>query len=567
MGKTTSYTLFLAALVLAIALGDARPERARAQSGAADFLPGLILVGLRPGAALDSVLSGAEAHTASSPGFNGERPLELRREARDRLPQLGVYGVRTAPGQEEAALQALLADPGVAFAERDVRVQVAPLAALPNDPGLRYQWGLEKIGAPGAWALEEPAKPAVIAILDSGLQLDHPDLAPNLWTNPGEIPANDLDDDGNGWVDDVYGWRFERYYDTTVQTYVNAGSNDVQDDFGHGTHVAGIAAAAADNGEGAAGVAPRAQLMTVKVLDDTGAGWYSDIADGILYAADNGADVINLSLGAAYPSGVLERAAAYARERGVVIVAAAGNTSGPVLYPAALPDVLAVAASDQQDEPAVFSSYGPQVDLAAPGVNIYSTWYNGGYLTQSGTSMAAPHVAGTAALLRAARPDLGPAEITALLTGSTDDLAGPGYDQVTGWGRLNAHRALVQVSPEPDLWIRLRGPVFAPSGEITGYTVEYGNRGGGTAAGVRITGEGPASFNLAPVAWTIEELAPGGETQVQIIQVEGFDPGTVIHLSATIASDSQESLTENNMAEASITFANLVYLPWMGRGN
>jgi subtilisin family serine protease len=183
--------------------------------------------------------------------------------------------------------------------------------------------------------------------------------------------------------------------------------------------------------------------MPVKVLDQYGNGWYSDIAAGIIYAADNGAQVINLSLGGKEDSQALRDAVDYARSRGALVVAATGNDGGAVLYPAAYAPVLAVAATDRLDQVAYFSNRGSQVDVAAPGVDIYSTWpWVTGYFTKSGTSMAAPHVAGVAALIRSERPDLTGDQIAQIITSTAHDVAEPGWDINSGWGRIDAYAAV-----------------------------------------------------------------------------------------------------------------------------
>ena len=225
--------------------------------------------------------------------------------------------------------------------------------------------------------------------------------------------------------------------------YIPAGNANVTDDFGHGTHVAGIAAAATNNGIGIAGVSWGARVMPVKVLDQYGNGWYSDIADGIVYAADNGAKIINLSLGGAAASQTLCQAAAYAQQKGALLVAATGNAGAAVLYPAACDGVLAVAATDRSDQRASFSNYGPEVDLAAPGVDIYSTWpWLDGYFTKSGTSMAAPHVSGVAALVWSRWPEWDNIEVSRRIMETAVDVDVSGWDPYTGWGRLDAAAAL-----------------------------------------------------------------------------------------------------------------------------
>jgi subtilisin family serine protease len=182
--------------------------------------------------------------------------------------------------------------------------------------------------------------------------------------------------------------------------------------------------------------------MVVKVLDDNGDGYYSGLAAGLAYAADNGAAVANLSLGGSASSDILQEAIDYAHARGTLIVAASGNTNTDIQYPAACDNVLAVAASTSRDERAAFSCYGPEQDLSAPGTSILSTCVGDDYCYKSGTSMAAPHVAGLAALIYAQRPAFGPDQVAQILQESAQDIGDPGWDPFTGWGRIDAYRAL-----------------------------------------------------------------------------------------------------------------------------
>jgi subtilisin family serine protease len=392
------------------------------------YRPGAVLIGLRPGvpaAALDTALA--------AQGWLPESHIE----------PLRLVSVAVPPGHELVAIAALRRLPGVAFAELDYRGQAAE---VPNDPAWARQWALPKINAPAAWDVVTGTTDLTIAAVDTGIQLAHPDLAGKIWTNAGEIPGNWIDDDGNGKIDDVHGWHF---YHGSNGPAENA---NVEDDNGHGTHVAGIAAAATNNGVGIAGLSWGGRLMPVKALDQWGNGWYSDIAAGIVYAADNGARIINLSLGGAAASSALCAAAAYAHQRGAVLIAATGNAAGAVFYPAACDHVVAVAASDQADRWASFSNFGPQVDLAAPGVEIYSTWPKvDGYFTESGTSMAAPHVAGVAALVWSRWPAWPNDAVARQITETAVDLGSQGWDPYFGWGRVDAAAAVGAgpVTPTP----------------------------------------------------------------------------------------------------------------------
>ena len=281
-------------------------------------------------------------------------------------------------------------------------------AMTPNDPLFSQQWDLAKMQLAQAWDLATGSG-VVVAVVDTGADASHPDLAGQL----------------------VAGYNF-----------VGNNSNTT-DDNGHGTHVAGTVAALTNNGLGVAGIAYNAKVMPVKVLDSTGAGSYTAIINGITYAADHGARVINMSLGGYSYSASLQEAVNYAWNRGVVIVAAAGNdnTSSPS-YPAACQNVIAVAATDQNDNKASFSNYGAHISVAAPGVSILSTVRGGSYAAWNGTSMASPHVAGLAALVISQSPSRTNAQVRQIMEQSADDKGTSGWDKYFGWGRVNAYRAL-----------------------------------------------------------------------------------------------------------------------------
>lgn len=297
----------------------------------------------------------------------------------------------------------------------------AAAAARAHDTHRQIQWALDRLAAEDLW--EQAAASGVdptgvdVAVLDTGVDDSHPDLAGAV--GPG--------------ID-----------------YVAPGGDGTADGHGHGTHVAGVIAAVANNGVGITGFAPGMTITPVRVLDDTGSGWDSDIAEGIVYAVDHGAEVINLSLGSTSP-GVSATAVEYAVARGVVVLAAAGNeraAGNPVTYPAAYPDVIGVAASDRYDAIASFSNTGSYVDLTAPGVSIAST-VPGGYSYMSGTSMATPYAAAVAGFLAAADPSLSPAQVTATLTGTADDLLTSGRDDSSGYGLVDPREALCAVAGCP----------------------------------------------------------------------------------------------------------------------
>ncbi len=383
------------------------------------------------------------------------------------IPQLGLVTVAVPSAQVDTALASLEQDEAVVYAEPDARAWAMD---APNDPGWIEQWGLQKINAPLAWRATTGSPDVVVALVDSGVTVNHPDLANQLWVNPAEIPANGVDDDGNGKIDDVWGWHF--YLGSDGQSYVPMEDGHVTDDYGHGTHVAGIVGAETNNGIGVAGVAGGSRLMTVKVIDEFGLTWYSLIVQGIVYAVDNGAQVINLSLGGATPSQALQDAVDYAWTHGVVVVAAAGNNGEAVLYPAACGHVLAVAATDVNDHAPSWSNDGPQVDVAAPGADIYSTWpWQDGYWTESGTSMAAPHVSGLASLVRSLQPAWTPAQVTQIITATARDVNVGGWDPYTGWGRIDAGAALSQIVQQRVDLLQNIEPLVQHPGALVTYTI------------------------------------------------------------------------------------------------
>lgn len=360
-----------------------------------------------------------------------------------------------------AALLAFKQDPNVAFVEPDYRVSVQQ---EPNDSSFPSQYALNNTGqsggiadadldAPEAWEITTGDHDTIVAVIDTGVDYNHPDLAANIWTNLAEIPGNNIDDDHNGYVDDVHGYDF-----------ANHDGNPMDDNF-HGTHVAGIIGAVGDNGIGIAGVNWHVQIMALKFLDASGGGYESDAIDALNYAVANGAVVSNNSWGGIGFSQAFQTAIRNAADHGHIFVAAAGNDSSNndtlPFFPASYdePNLISVAATDNTDNLAYFSNYGANsVDLAAPGVNILSTFptqvttamlakgFGPNYGTISGTSMATPHVAGVVALVRSVHPDWTYDEVIQQIVGSVDLI--PGLQTITG-GRVNAAAAVD--NPAPDL--------------------------------------------------------------------------------------------------------------------
>ncbi len=356
-----------------------------------------------------------------------------------RIAKLDVYRIRIPEHSSvEEMVYAFDRNPDVLYAEPNY---IARITATPNDLLFREQYALhnsgQDIGAPGSpsgtpsadikapqgWEETKGSQATVIAILDTGIDLLHPDLQSKVISG------------GRDFVNDDF---------------------DATDDNWHGTHVAGIAAAETNNDEGIAGVAWNCMLLPVKVLDEEGEGYYSWIAEGIRWAADEGADVISMSFGGPTEGAILADALNYAKASGVVCVASAGNDDESVYYPAAYDEYcIAVAATDYNDERPSWSNPGPEVDVAAPGVRIIScapTWFWGPgsfpYGYAEGTSQAAPHVAGLAALIKDLKPWLRPDEIMDIIRYTAEDVnsgTSPGFDEFIGYGRINMDTALVPI--------------------------------------------------------------------------------------------------------------------------
>jgi subtilisin family serine protease len=361
---------------------------------------------------------------------------------RTTLSHINVHIVNVPPGEEEAFLAALRNDPSIEFAERDA---LAEAAFIPNDPYVLSgaEWHLAKIQAPAAWDLSTGTPDVLVAVLDSGIDGGHPDLLQA--TVPGyDFVSND---------------------------------SDTTDDFGHGTAVAGTIIAAGNNNLGVAGIAYGCKLLPVKVVNASGFAAYSTVAQGIRFAVEQGAKVINLSIAGDTPSSALQSAIDYAWSNNVVVVAAAGNSGNSLpQYPAACNHVLGVSATEPDDSLASFSSFGSSVSLSAPGDNIWTTQIAPAapYGSWRGTSFASPLVAGAAALLVSVNPSLSCTQVVGLLETTADDLGIAGYDAAFGYGRLNVYRAVAIAAALPGAEVSTNTspitnppPVFPPQTNVS----------------------------------------------------------------------------------------------------
>ncbi|MEK6748832.1 MAG: S8 family serine peptidase [Pseudomonadota bacterium] len=382
----------------------------------------------------------ARARVLSAAGVPSSNGVSL-------VPGLTLAAV--PPGQTVAqAINTLSQSTSVLYVEPDY---VLSANVLVNDTRFSLQWGLHNtaqsggkvdadIDAPEAWDLQTGAANTVIAVIDTGVDYNHPDLTANIWSNTGEIPGNGVDDDGNGYIDDVRGWNFA---DNT---------NNPIDLNNHGTHVAGIIAASGNNATGVTGVNWLAKIMPLRFMDANGSGTTSNAIRALEYAVRNGARISNNSWGGPSPSRALSDAIIAANNAGHLFVTAAGNVAGDIdatpEYPASfnIPNIVTVASTDQSDNLSSFSNFGAvSVDLAAPGSQIHSTLRNNRYGSFSGTSMAAPFVAGVAGLVLSQNAGLTVAQIKSALLNNVDPLPGLQGKMVSG-GRLNAFKAVSAVA-------------------------------------------------------------------------------------------------------------------------
>jgi thermitase len=376
-------------------------EKTGAAALSAPAVPGQFLVKFQPGFA-------AAERAKAAGALNGKLIHRINALDIDLLEFPALKGSVSAKAVEQV-LNSLKQNPNVLFVEPNLIVKAD---FVPNDPGYSQQWGWDVIDAPEAWDTTQGSSSTVIAIVDTGVQRNHPDLDAKIVAGYDFVDNDAAPDDGNG----------------------------------HGTHVAGTTAAETHNATGGAGLCPNCSIMPVRVLDNSGSGTLQAVADGIIWAADNGAKVINMSLGAASGAATLQSAVDYAWGKGVFLACAAGNDgSSSPNYPAYYSNCFAVASTTSSDTRSSFSNYGSWVEAAAPGSSIYSTWTGSSYNTISGTSMATPHVAGLAGLL--ASQGLTNAQIRDRIMATADPISGTG----TYWtaGRINAKNAVNGQTPPP----------------------------------------------------------------------------------------------------------------------
>ena len=536
-----------------------------------EYVPGELLVKFR---------SGVSRHLARATHRSfGSRPIKrFRRINVDHIKIPEDWSV-----EEAVAIYRL--DPDVEYVEPNYirRAFLTP----PNDPDFDKQWGLHNTGmevdgtistedadidAPEAWETQTGSNSVVIAVIDTGADLDHEDLTENIWRNNGEdwvdgSPGyNGVDDDGNEKIDDYYGWNFVN--DDNVPDDDNS-----QDESYHGTHVSGIIAAKGDNEVGITGVCWSASIMPLKMLDANGNGTVAHGIEAINYAIDNGASIINVSLGGTYPSQSEYKAIESARDAGLLFIAAAGNggednDSDPV-YPASydLDNIVAVAASDFNDNLASWSNYGStSVDVAAPGVDIYSTKADNSYQYQSGTSMASPHVVGLAALIWAEDDSLTYSEVKERILNGVDII--PTMNgKVLMSGRINANNSINPLPHVPDPPGQLAAGALSSnqidltwtdnSSDESGFKIERKTGSEGTYSQIATVGADVESYSdtgLSEVTkyyYRLSAFSPAGSSSYSDEANAATYPAAPANLSATAVSILQIDLswTDNSSRE------------------
>lgn len=474
------------------------------------FVPGELLIQIKPGVAKGDVDNLVHAHGGVNAG-----EIENIKVRRIKVPEHALEQVK----------KALSNNPNLTFVEENF---IAEAGYVPNDPKYSSQWHLPTIEAPGAWDLTTDAQGVPIAIIDSGVDPTHPDLVGNL----------------------IAGYNF-------------IGNNtDTQDVLGHGTAVAGSAAAMTDNATGVASVAGNSPIMPLVVLNANDSATYYDIARAINYAADQGVRIMNISIGGTSYSSTLQNAVNYAWDKGAVIIAAAHNYSTDTpYYPAACTNVVAVSATTSSDTLASFSNYGNWIDISAPGTYILTTSRGGGYGNWNGTSFSSPITAGVAALILSANPSLTNVQVVDILTQSADDLGSTGFDTYFGYGRVNAFQstqAALDAAPEEDTIdpsVAITSPQDGTTvnGSLT-VSVSATDEGGVDQVDLYVDGELLASDTISPYtfAWDTYAYANSDhELMAVAYDISGNDGWSSV-ITVTVANESETDTVAPLVAVTSI---------------
>lgn len=427
-------------------------------------------------------------------------------KSRGRLRQINAHVVELPAGADEVAvMQAMKKDRRLKYVELDMAVTPA---AIVSDPSFSKSWALQKIQTPSAWDTTSGSG-IIIAVLDTGVETSHPDLAANM----------------------VPGWNF---FDNNSNT---------SDPNGHGTAVAGAAAAVANNGAGSAGAAWGAKIMPVRIASPDAWAYWSTVAQGVYWAADNGAKVVNISYNGVSGSSTVQAAAQYLRNKGGVAIVAAGN-SGGLENIAANDALLSVSATNESDVRTSFSSYGAYVDVSAPGINIYTPYRGGGYINAWGTSFSSPIVAATAALMMSANSRLGPADIDRILKSTSADLGVAGFDQYYGYGRVDASRAVAAAktyvaSDTQAPTVSIASPISGKVSGVVAVDVKYSDNVGVTRTELYVNGSKIATDSTSPFAfaWSTAAYADGSYSLVVKAYDAAGNVGTSPSVAVTLGND------------------------------
>jgi|GEM_PF-3441034 len=503
-------------------------------AGVAAFQSDSILIQLHAGTEIESVTSAIEAAEVRSLNMPGQDWFEIVLASGSSLTEV----VDQLAVRDDVAL--IMPNYELSLTSLESGLS----APLPNDTRFDELYGLHNTGqrtgwlndadidAPEAWEYTTGSSQIIVAVIDTGVDYTHPDLVENIWVNTGEVPGNGLDDDANGYVDDVHGYDF-----------VN-NDGDPFDDHHHGTHVAGTIAARSGNGIGVAGVAPNVTIMPLKFLGANGSGNTADAVRALNYAVAQGAAISNNSWGGGGFNAAMLAALHAARDAGHIFVAAAGNAAlnndQSAVFPANynIDNVVSVAASNSQDQLASFSNYGAaSVELAAPGVSILSTYPNNQYASLSGTSMAAPHVSGVMALVRSLRPEWTFRQVIDQVLNTVDSIGALQGKTITG-GRLNAHAAVAGAASESGLFVTDES---VREGEEVRFTVSLDS-----------AASHPVSVNYATTALTAQAGSDYAEASGTITFAPGETSKTIVV--ATLDDDAAESADETfelNLSSAS----------------
>ncbi len=461
MNRVYAVILFISTLVNLFA-GTQQPVNSGEDYFSEKYVPNVLVMKLSPefnlpAQTLYTGAQGIDAELKSIGVQRLERVFTGSQQPEKVRPFKNIYYAYFTSGEDPSIVAARISRlPGVEYAEPKYMHYID---VVPNDPLFGSQSFFSVIQAPQAWDIVKGEQgTALIAVVDGGTDFDHPDLTANFWINPGETPGNGIDDDGNGFVDDVSGWNFANNSNDPSGLPGFSFNSD------HGSHTAGSISAVSDNGIGVAGASWNATLMPICASSATSDRSIEFGFDGILYAADNGADIISCSWGRQGGGSAFEQdVITYVSSLGAVVVAAAGNNSSSAPhFPSSYPNCFSVAATANNDVKAGFSNYGTTIDVAAPGVGIWSTMNNGSYGTSSGTSMSTPITAGVIGLVKTQHPEWSGLQAAEQVRVTADNIDGvnPIYIGLLGRGRINAARALTETSPS----IRLTDFSFADSG-------------------------------------------------------------------------------------------------------